>query len=49
LGQPSKIIWLKVKNQSRSEILKILMDHLMTIEGGLLAKDWACVELTQTH
>jgi predicted nuclease of predicted toxin-antitoxin system len=49
LGQPPKIIWLKVKNQSRAAILKILLDHLITIEDALLAKDLACVELTQTY
>ena len=49
LGQPPKIIWLKFKNQSRAAILKILLDHLITIEDALLAKDLACVELTQTY
>lgn len=46
LGQPPKIIWLKVKNQSRSSILKILIDNLSTIEDALYAKNLACVELT---
>jgi predicted nuclease of predicted toxin-antitoxin system len=49
LGQPPKIIWIKVKNQSRAAILKILLDHLITIEDALLAKDLSCVELTQTY
>ncbi len=46
LGQPPKIIWLKVKNQTRAAILKILIDNLITIEDALIAKDLACVELT---
>lgn len=46
LGQPPKIIWLKVKNQTRAAILKILIDNLITIEDALITKDLACVELT---
>jgi predicted nuclease of predicted toxin-antitoxin system len=46
LGQPPKIIWLKVKNQSRAAILKILIDNLIAIDEALIAKDLACVELT---
>lgn len=46
LGQPPKIIWLKVKNQSRAVILKILIDNLITIEDALFTKDLACLELT---
>ena len=46
LGQPPKIIWLKVKNQSRAVILKILIDNLITIEDALFTKNLACLELT---
>lgn len=46
LGQPPKNIWLKVKNQSRAVILKILIDNLITIEDALFAKNLACLELT---
>jgi predicted nuclease of predicted toxin-antitoxin system len=46
LGQPSKIIWLKVKNHSRAVMLKILIDNLIMIEDALFAKDLACLELT---
>jgi predicted nuclease of predicted toxin-antitoxin system len=46
LGQPPKIIWLKVKNYSRAVILKILIDNLITIEDALFAKNLACLELT---
>jgi predicted nuclease of predicted toxin-antitoxin system len=46
LGQPPKIICLKVKNQSRTAILKILIDNLITIEDALIAKSLSCVELT---
>lgn len=46
LGQPPKIIWLKVKNQSRAVILKILIDNLLTIDDALITKDLACLELT---
>jgi predicted nuclease of predicted toxin-antitoxin system len=46
LGQPPKIIWLKVKNYSRAVILKILIDNLITIEDALFEKNLACLELT---
>ncbi len=46
LGQPPKNIWLKVKNQSRAVILKILIDNLITIEDALFTKNLACLELT---
>jgi predicted nuclease of predicted toxin-antitoxin system len=46
LGQPPKIIWLKVKNQSRVTTLKILNDNYAVIEDALVKKDLACVELT---
>ena len=44
----SQVVLLGVKNQSRAAILKILIDHLITIEDALIAKNMACVELTQT-
>jgi predicted nuclease of predicted toxin-antitoxin system len=46
LGQPPKIIWLKVKNQSRATTLKILNDNQAVIEDALITKDLAIVELT---
>jgi len=46
LGQPPKLIWLKVKNQSRATTLKILNDNHGLIEDALIAKNLACVELT---
>ena len=46
LGQPPKIIWLKMKNQSRATILKILIDNHKLIEDALNVNDLACVELT---
>ena len=49
LGQPPKIIWLKVKNQARATTLKILNDNQATIEDALIAQDLACVELTDVY
>jgi len=46
LGQPPKIIWLKIKNQSRATTLKILNDNHAVIEDALVKKNLACVELT---
>ena len=46
LGQPPKIIWLKIKNQSRATTLKILNDNHAVNEDALVKKDLACVELT---
>ena len=44
-GQPPKVIWLKIRNQSRATTLKILLDHQPLIEEALLNRKQACVEI----
>lgn len=44
-GQPPKLIWLKMGNQSKSATLKVLQDNLIEIERGLLIDHKACIEL----
>ena len=46
-GQPPQVVWLKVKNQSRATILKILLDHHITISEALTNQGLACIELSQ--
>jgi predicted nuclease of predicted toxin-antitoxin system len=45
-GQPPKVIWLKIRNQSRAATLKILLDHQLLIEEALLNRKQACVEIS---
>ena len=44
-GQPPKIIWLKIGNQSKALTIKALQDNLKTIEQILLIDDKACIEI----
>ena len=45
-GQPPQVIWLKTKNQSRANTLKILLDARSMIEDALLKHGHACVEVS---
>jgi len=45
-GQPPKVIWLKIRNQSRATTLKILLDHQLLIAEALLNRKQACVEIS---
>ena len=45
-GQPPKVIWLKTKNPSRANTLKILLGHRLLIEEALLGRGQACVEIS---
>ncbi|WP_309681917.1 DUF5615 family PIN-like protein [Polaromonas sp.] len=45
-GQPPKVIWLKIKNQSRTTTLKVLLDHQAMIEKALFDLGQACIEVS---
>ena len=44
-GQPPKIIWLKLGNQSKVFTIKALLDSYEAINQVLLIDDKACIEL----
>ena len=44
-GQPPKIIWLKIGNQTKAGMIKALLDNKTEIEQILIAEDKACVEI----
>ncbi len=44
-GQPPKIIWLKIGNQSKASTIKVLQDNIVVIKQVLLADGKACIEL----
>ncbi|MEI6551572.1 MAG: hypothetical protein WCO34_14400, partial [Betaproteobacteria bacterium] len=46
VGPAPKVIWLKIRNQSRAATLKILLDHQLLIEEALLNRKQACVEIS---
>jgi predicted nuclease of predicted toxin-antitoxin system len=44
-GQPPKIVWLKMGNQSKAATIKTLQDYSQAIEQALLTDDHACIEI----
>jgi len=44
-GQPPKIIWLKMGNQSKAATIKTLLDNQHLIEQALITDDKECVEI----
>jgi predicted nuclease of predicted toxin-antitoxin system len=44
-GQPPKIVWLKMGNQSKAATIKTLQDNQQAIEKALIADDKACIEI----
>lgn len=44
-GQPPKIIWIKAGNQTKADIIKLLLDNRNIIEQVLLIDDKFCVEI----
>lgn len=44
-GQPPKIIWLKIGNQSKAATINALVDNRKSIEHGLLIDNLACLEI----
>ncbi len=45
-GQPPKVIWLKISNQTRAATLKVLLDNHSKINEALFDMDQACVEVS---
>ncbi len=44
-GQPPKIIWLKMGNQSKAATIKTLLDNQQAIEQALIIDNKACIEI----
>ncbi len=44
-GQPPKLIWLKMGNQSKAATIKTLQDNHRAIEQALITQDKACIEI----
>lgn len=44
-GQPPKIIWLKMGNQSKAATIKTLLDNQCTIERVLIEDGKDCIEI----
>lgn len=45
-GQPPKVIWLKISNQTRAATLKVLLENYLKINAALFDMDQACVEVS---
>jgi len=46
-GQPPKIIWLKIGNQTKAATIRVLIENSADIERLLIAEDKACIEIYQ--
>lgn len=46
-GQPPKIIWLKMDNQSKATTIYTLLDNHASIEQALLLENKECLEILQ--
>jgi predicted nuclease of predicted toxin-antitoxin system len=44
-GQPPKLVWLKMGNQSKAATIKTLQDYSKTIEQALITDDHECIEI----
>ena len=44
-GQPPKIIWLKIGNQTKAATIKVLTEKRAEIERVLMVENKACVEV----
>src|SRR5664280_1526670 len=44
-GQPPKIVWLKMGNQSKTAIIKTLLDNQQAIKQALIFDNKACIEI----
>ena len=44
-GQPPKIVWLKMGNQSKAATIKTLLDQQQAIEQALIINNHACIEI----
>ena len=46
-GQPPKIIWLKIGNQTKAATIRVLIENSADIERLLMTEDKACIEIYQ--
>jgi predicted nuclease of predicted toxin-antitoxin system len=44
-GQPPKIIWLKIGNQSKAATINALLNNRRVIEASLIDEEKACIEI----
>jgi predicted nuclease of predicted toxin-antitoxin system len=44
-GQPPKVVWLKMGNQSKAATIKTLQNYQAVIEKALIHDDKACIEI----
>ena len=44
-GAPPHVIWLRVPNQAKAAVLKLLLRHRALLEEALQEKSVACIEL----
>ena len=44
-GQPPKIVWLNMGNQSKTATIKTLLDNQQAIEQALIIDNKACIEI----
>ena len=48
-GHPPQVIWLKIPNWSKRDVLNILLEHRDAIEEALNQENLACVELSRRN
>jgi len=46
-GQPPKIIWLKIGNQTKAATIRVLTENREEIEQLLIQENKACIEIYQ--
>lgn len=44
-GAPPQVIWIRMPNQGRAAVLKLLLQHRIDLEEALREEDIACIEL----
>jgi len=44
-GQPPKIVWLKMGNQSKATTIRTMLDNRHAIEQALIIDNKACIEI----
>jgi len=44
-GQPPKIIWLKIGNQTKASTIRVLTENCVDIERLLTVENKACIEI----
>ena len=44
-GAPPPVIWIRIPNQAKSAVLKLLLKHRELLQGILQEKGIACIEL----